>query len=861
MTADVPWSVNAVEPNTWATAREAARRAGLSVGEWLEAAIRGSAGEYTISRSPNYPRGNNDQLQHQLNDISERLDHLMQTHPQQGRTKPREERSDSRLLHSVETLTDRIDGLIDDVRSKDQSAPYQIKTAIDRLDSRMETLFLQGRAAAPSREPEIERKLSEIAREIENMSRRIAHENTRYAASQRPPSIAELDAAIAEITVRQAALDDGGHSRDLERKLAAIDARFGFAQHSDVQLTGLEHQIKSLADEMQAFRCAADQSDSIDMLRREVSDLTRLFGDLTPRQSIEALERTIATLAKRIDRAAFAETHQSVHEIVNALQEIRGALSEVKPAESFSAVEYNLQALSSKLDSLNENGLASTIIDRLHAQTTEIRDLLSNALPGDALKTLVGQVEILIQRLEHSPSPNEGAVMDVVRSLERRIDDFAERVEGVTQQPSASPMFDEIKTRLEKIESAFDHRGTFGGLETTMKSLVDKLSSAEERLAGLGSIEKGLSDLIGQMQEVRASAIEVAERAMRVSGRETPPPARNVEISDRLGPVEPNSALKLIPLEAPLLPSVQTSRAKTMEVAEHAMRTSECVTSPPGRTFEFTDRRFPVEPNPTFNPIREEVPRFSPVQRPKAPEIRVEPRSIASDPETASVTSACDKDDYPLEPGSGSPRGKPNQSASERVAISEAALAGLTRPQDQSASTTDYIAAARRAAQAAAQQSVTAEKPNMKASAGALQLLSGKKRALVLGSLLIGIIFGAVRFGGLASMIPVFHSAKPVPVVVPTPSEPDRLGLDDLLAPNNIEPEKTEPEKQSGLPSEENLAIAGNPGPKMVPPDAIAALIAKPDIGPDITSSVITQDTTSTPGQNAKVASLPMVSI
>ena len=43
MSAGVPWSVNAVDPDTWEAAREAARRDGMSVGEWLEAAIRENA--------------------------------------------------------------------------------------------------------------------------------------------------------------------------------------------------------------------------------------------------------------------------------------------------------------------------------------------------------------------------------------------------------------------------------------------------------------------------------------------------------------------------------------------------------------------------------------------------------------------------------------------------------------------------------------------------------------------------------------------------------------------------------------------------------------------------------------------------
>ena len=481
MTANVPWSVNAVEPDTWATAREAARRSGMSVGEWLEAAIQGSAVDHGISRRTAVSSGG-ERFQHQLSEISERLDYLMQGKSPQGRSTTAASTEQNKLLHSVDALTDRIDALIGDIRSNDDQTPRQIKGVIDRLDSRLEFIFSRTSSPAPARELEIERKLSDIARGIEMMSRQLEAENARYAPPHRAPSISDLDAAIADITVRQAALDDGTYTRNLDRRLASIDTRFGFAPRSDVQLVGLEHQIKNFADEMQALRRVTVHSDSIEALRRDVGDLARTFGELAPRRSIDALERTVTNLTRRIDRASFAEKHENVSEVVESLQQIKTALAEVKPAESFSAVERDLRTLSTRLDGLNERGVDNNTIARLQAQTSEIRDLLSNALPTDALKALVGQIEAMVQRFEHSPSPSDGAVLDVVASLERRIDTFAERVEAAASQPAPSPALDEIKNRLEQIESALDRgdTGTPGGLETTMRTLVGKLDAAEE---------------------------------------------------------------------------------------------------------------------------------------------------------------------------------------------------------------------------------------------------------------------------------------------------------------------------------------------------------------------------------------------
>ena len=795
MSNNVPWSINAVEAQTWDTAREAARRSGLSVGEWLEAAIRGSAGsgEREYSRGA-HPRSDG-RFQNQLDDISDRLDRMMEREQPDGGTRSRQEAA---IINSVDSLTDRIDALIGEIRADDQGAPYQIKTAIDRLDSRLESLFTQNRSPS-TREPDIDRRLSDLARQIETMDRRIERENARFAASPRTaPSIAELDAAIAEITVRQAALSDGAHSRDLDRRLAAIDERFGFTPSANA-LLGIEQQIKSLADEMQSLRRASTHSDTVDQLRREVGDLARTLGDLTPRRSIDALERTVAGLARRIDRAPFSERREDNGQVVHALQEIHRSLAEVKPAESFTAVERDLKTLSEKLDSLNERGIDSTTVGRLQTQTAEIRELLSNALPGDALKTLVDQIESLMHRME-APSPNEGALIDVVSALERRIDGFAERVENASRQSAASPLLDEIKDRLEQIENALargDH-GAPGGLEATMQSLLAKLDAAESRLSKLGTIEHGMNDLFEQMKEIRANAMDVVERANKI-------------------PVEQMPA--------------------RIESREPAPLTR-------------------VEAKP-LTATRDDEPVRQPVQR--GP--RNEPRSIALDPETSTVTSSSEGD-FPLEPGSGLPRNRPTQSASERVAMSEAALGGMTiRPADHS-STADYIAAARRAAQAAASKQPEAEARSAKTKKMAA---GGGRRVLMLVALFLVITFGAVRFTNLGDMIPFMHSGsrpQPEPLMKPKAApvesqERSESSVEPQDEPASAgEPAKAAPEKQSSIPASGDHNAASLAAVKMVAPNVTASLF-----DPETTGSIQNNKTPEAAAPNKTVAPTPAAPI
>ena len=762
MTASVPWSVNAVEPDTWATARDAARRAGVSVGEWLEAAIRETAGERDSSRAAGRPRPDRDRIERRLDDLSEQLDHFMQHEPRaRGKRGAREENV---LVHSLEALTQRIETLIGDVRANDQGAPHQIKTAIDRLDHRLESLFSQSRSTANTREPEIERKLSDMAVAIEAMSRRIEQENTRFVAPAASPSIAELDAAIAEITVRQSALDQGMRTGDLERRLAAIDARFGLGRRGVPDMAGLEHQLKTMADEMQALRRASVQAESIETVRREVAELARTLSELAPRRSIESLERTIEALARRIDQASLAGPDESAGEIIEALKEIRGALADVRPAENFSAVERDLQALSGKLDQLNARGIDGATVDRLQAQTGEIRELLANALPSDALKALVGQIEMLVHKFENSASPGEGAVLDVVNALERRIDTFAERVESASRQPAGSGVLDDIRNRLEQIEGALERgdRGEPGGLETTMKSLVDKLAAAEMKLA-----------------EYRQSGTR-PERSLRPDPRSARQRHRRRRARHAL-------------------PSPAATRFAEIEERRHAEPEAKSTPAPAPRSGD----------------VRPEI-----ASPPLAPAVRAVPRPIEGDPETASVTSASEEGgDHPLEPGSGSPHPRGPQSAAQRIAQSEAALGGIvSKLPESSTRTSDFIAAARRAAQAAAaeqsapaalQKDATAKAPGK----------PGRTRALLIGLMALLLIFGAMRFS--AVWMPLFFHAEPS---APPAASPQ------------AEPEPTE--NQSFMPRDEDPTIASAPPSGVLGSAPASSLLAKPEADPEPTGSV-----------------------
>jgi localization factor PodJL len=714
MAASVPWSVSAVDPEAWATARDAARRSGLSVGEWLESAIRESANEPVRPHRGSYDSAK--AIEQRLDDLGERLDHFARRAgeaPQPSRGT----HGELALFASVDALNDRIDSLTRDMRG-DRNGPAEVRAAIQRLDSRIDELLSRSRLTNGGTTPELERKVEEIARTIESLSHRLERENARYSAAPRPAGIDELDAAVADIVMRQSALD-GVPPQDVRRAPAVPTQDF----------SRFENQLKTLADEMQAIRRAGVQAETVDALRREVGSLAHQLADLAPRRSIEALETAVESLARRFDRMAGNRPDETT-EVIRALHDIRTALAEVRPAESFTSVEKDLHDLSSKLDNLNARGIDSGTVARLQDQTAEIRDLLSGALPSDVLKALVEQIELLVRKFESGNSAPDHGLLDMVSGVDRRIAALSERIDVANRQGPAQGALDEIRTRLDELQGALADagKGSAAGIEASLRALSQKVDAADTRLGNLGTIERGLNDLFKQLAELRSGARDIVAQPVR----------------DTQGPVA----------DGPRRPLTE------LDIKYSSTNVSEQSAIAPAR----------ADPTPTVG--------------------RAAALAETYDPQA----------DTPLEPGSGAPRMR-MQSAALRVAQSEAALGGIGATASTTSRTSDFIAAARRAAQAAAAEPTREPSRIVEATVvnGIIAKFGGGRRALLIALTAFLVIFTALRLfpGSLPSFL---FSAPSAPVTdVPGPAEP---------VPSRPEQNAPTSQDRSSLSESSNIAAA-----------------------------------------------------
>ena len=239
----------------------------------------------------------------------------------------------------------------------------------------------------------------------------------------------------------------------------------------------------------------------------------------------------------------------------------------------------------------------------------------------------------------------------------------------------------------------------------------------------------------------------------------------------------------------------------------------------------------------------------------RTPAIKAEPLAAATIRPLAPADVASDPNaDMPLEPGSGAPRMR-LQSAAVRVAQSEAVLDGIDTSASATPSrTSDFIAAARRAAQSAASEPGREPSRIVDAAAvsGVTAKFGGMRRALLIALAAFLLIFGATRFfdGGLTNLF-VMDPVAPV-IVAPKATEPG----------SNRPETATAPQDRSSL-SGPSDSLAGAPPAGVIGGGRELAFLGDTAVDPATTGTTASKpakspiQTASTPSPTGDASDLP----
>jgi localization factor PodJL len=547
------WRSKDYEPDPRDVVEEAARAAGLSVDEWLDAAASGTTRYSAPSRRRSDPAretwvGRDDDNDSPLKAITRRLERRGMRSPAVG---PLPEERVARIL------SDAMEGMHESLRANEE----RTASALDALSRQMGS-GVQGGDANRVRSliGDLERGLNApaaaapnpvsdnttLVRQLENkIANVVSMIEAKAQRAPEPPAVTDAPANPA----RQNGLARDGGGRDL-RPMAHIgtalqkvtDALRGLEQSPrqteilqtlrslDQRLSGLEQgpqrspeMIHGLVGEMTALRQAVAQQ--------------RAGGDAAGvNHQIASIGGRIDTLSQNLARQAAPANH--FEKLFSEISDLRGQLK-----ASVSTPDPGIAALQRQMSSMG---------DRLDALTDKLATLRMNA-PRDLrpVKAIDGDLDELKRLIMTSQVPShDDRVLEALQTLERKVGTMErtptelsarlDRIQSMMGErpPAALPvhveaLLQDLADRLKHIASAPDDDLAFAKLHQEIQMISRKLEQApgamhNPAIADLSGLERSISAILHQMDALKADMGSVAETAARKATQEAmsrlPPP-------------------------------------------------------------------------------------------------------------------------------------------------------------------------------------------------------------------------------------------------------------------------------------------------------------------------------------------------
>ncbi len=876
MNSRVSWSVDGIDPSVRERAEAAARRAGMTLNDWLNSSIGEPAPPNFRAPHDQRPAMPSQEIR-EVADIHQRLDSITRQIEQISRPAPRGE-----------------------APRAEPGVARQLNDAISRLDARLSQIS----NPAPARHAEIQDK----QRQAEMVERAAAQ---IYRPSP-PLSPASMDFAVAEIAARQNELDGPSPrqapSGQVPPRQAAPMAPAG------PDFSSLERHLVKITSQIEALQRPDHVEQSIAAFRSELTEIRHALTEAMPRRAIESIENEIRTLSQRIDDTRQnGSDGQALAGIEHALGEIREALRSLTPAEQLAGYDDAIRNLGAKLDLILRSNDDPSTVHQLESAIAALRGIVSNVASNDALARLADDVHTLsnkVDQLSRSTSNSDSFAM-----LEQRIAALTSTLEN--RQPAVADTHSEylenalrtLTERLDRIPVGNDNASAFAHLEQRVTYLLERLEASDRPAApsiDLGRVEEGLHDILRSLERQHASLVSLADSNrnaeapqpmdsgivdlvkrelsdIRFSQSETDRRTQDSletvhstlgHVVDRLSTIEGDlRTVRTTPVAPP--PAgihEETSRAPSLQSLMQPLAPQPLAPQPlaapplaaqPLAAQALAPHPLAPQPKPELpNPAALQgdsqeyfaaAPRDFHAAQPAPPPIP--PRAISEILEPLAAPSRTPiapelPPDHPLEPGT-RPSGRMS-SPTERIAASESALSEIPTGPKEPVSSSSFIAAARRAAQAAA-AAPPPEKAGRSAAKAAAKAapkggdkvkaddktpsnMSSKIRALLVGASVVVIVLGTFKTAmtlldtGSAPQMPGIENSVEPAAPAQTPAEnAARPAAPASAPPSMISP--TPVEKQSNNSSGPNTLDSAR---LLIPPQAAASTAG------DITNSIPT---------------------
>ncbi|XYD07807.1 hypothetical protein R1A27_22405 [Methylobacterium sp. NMS12] len=607
----------------------------------------------------------------------------------------------------IAALMDRLDGLDRALDHERRAAQEAEARRLAEIESRIERAL----KAAP---------VQQVTERLGDIERRMSHLGEQVAATRQPgrrprPAAADIRSAVQDIRQRQRELAQG-----TEPAPSASTSDGGVVASMRLDLARrLEARIEE----------GVAPSTALIELQEETTRLREAINQLATSRDIGALEQAVVTLASGIERA---QAGTDLTAIAVPIEQVRAQverLAEEVAENVHSRVAEDVRRLAERLDTAAATGAAGPddhTLAGLFAELEEIRRQIGALAGPERIQGLAQSLQAVsaqiaqLQRTAAGPDLRPlleeirsdvkiaapAALAEQIQALAEKVDvlcardDWSERAGDANvarsgDMASIHAMLRSLAEKVDQVGTRSEHEG-LDALERQVVSLAGRLDAPHSADPALAGLERTMGDLLRQVTALKDAAPSeaVVERAARNAVAQT------LQTSG-LGTAE-SGEIGL------LRASLADMQARQVASDQRLGATLEGVQSALERLLV---RLGPAEAVPARGPSLDER-----LMSSTSPEVALAPVEARAKPRRDGAEASRLADDL-LEPGSGRPLREPRTArepsarrpAQERLG-DVAAMRSAADAKSETDIKTSFIAAARRAAQAA-QAELAAEAP------------------------------------------------------------------------------------------------------------------------------------------------------
>lgn len=337
----------------------------------------------------------------------------------------------------------------------------------------------------------------------------------------------------------------------------------------------IEKRIASLAQQIEEVtqdRPSGEVIDRLNMLSDRVDDLAGRAN--LPEQAMERLGKQIALIADKIDRAPAMPDADYIFQGLEQRFDVLSGMMERRQGDAieqgnmlFRDLERRLDEVADRLDQRTPQVDGAGIMDAIDARFTALAKRMETRVPDPAneaaIRGLETRLEDISSRLESSAAQVAGIDPALIRSLEAQVSGLSAHL---SKPGTPLPEFEDISPRLNEIERSLagTRDSILGAAREAAESAVRTMAGSSANtaaVAGLAQDLKTLESLTRRSDERNSRTFEAIHDTL-------------LKIVDRLGSLETNEPIEAV---SELVDAAAPARARTIR----ATRTSKIAVQDP----------------------------------------------------------------------------------------------------------------------------------------------------------------------------------------------------------------------------------------------------------------------------------------